>query len=147
VRPELLRYCPDAGGGSGDKQADYAAKLSAIRNVSIYIQILALTLLHIYTLPSGPPVLCSRSRGGGGGYPTPSHTRSHTLSYRIVMGFYSLSRSLSLSHTYMYVYHGSEDASSMATAGATANTTEGSSRASRESVLLCSHSHGESIGV
>jgi len=33
----------------------------------------------------------------------------------------------------------------MVTAGATANTTEGNSRASRESGLLCSHSHGESI--
>jgi len=33
-----------------------------------------------------------------------------------------------------------EGASSMATAGATANTTEGNSRASRESGLLCSHS-------
>jgi len=40
-----------------------------------------------------------------------------------------------------------EDASSIVTAGATANTTEGNSRASRESGLLCSHSHGESIGV
>jgi len=38
-----------------------------------------------------------------------------------------------------------EDASSMVTAGATAHTTEGNSRASRESGLLCSHSHGESI--
>ena len=38
-----------------------------------------------------------------------------------------------------------EDASSVATAGATANTTEGNSRASRESGLLCSHSHGESV--
>jgi len=38
-----------------------------------------------------------------------------------------------------------EDASSMVTAGATASTTEGNSRASRESGLLCSHSHGESI--
>jgi len=33
----------------------------------------------------------------------------------------------------------------MVTAGATANTTEGNSRASRESGLLCPHSHGESI--
>jgi len=40
-----------------------------------------------------------------------------------------------------------EDASSMVTAGATANTTVKNSRASRESGLLCSHSHGESIGV
>ena len=40
-----------------------------------------------------------------------------------------------------------EDASSMVTAGATANTTEGNSRASRESGLLCSHSHGESIAL
>jgi len=40
-----------------------------------------------------------------------------------------------------------EDASSMVTAGATGNTTEENSRASRESGLLCSHSHGESIGV
>jgi len=38
-----------------------------------------------------------------------------------------------------------EVASSMITAGATANTTEGDSWASRESGLLCSHSHGESI--
>jgi len=38
-----------------------------------------------------------------------------------------------------------EDASSTVTAGATANTTEGNSRASRESGLLCSHSHGEYI--
>jgi len=36
-----------------------------------------------------------------------------------------------------------EDASSMVTAGATASTTEGNSRASRESGLLCSHSHGD----
>jgi len=35
----------------------------------------------------------------------------------------------------------------MVTAGATANTTEGNSRASKESDLLCSHSHGESIGL
>jgi len=40
-----------------------------------------------------------------------------------------------------------EDASSMVTAGATANTTEGNSRASRESGLLCSHSHWESIDM
>ena len=40
-----------------------------------------------------------------------------------------------------------EDTSSMVTAGATANTTVKNSRASRESGLLCSHSHGESIGV
>jgi len=40
-----------------------------------------------------------------------------------------------------------EDASTMVTAGATANTTEGNSRASRESGLLCSHSHGESIAL
>jgi len=38
-----------------------------------------------------------------------------------------------------------EDASSMVTADATANTTVKNSRASRESGLLCSHSHGESI--
>ena len=38
-----------------------------------------------------------------------------------------------------------QDASSMVTAGATANTTVKNSRASRESGLLCSHSHGESI--
>jgi len=43
------------------------------------------------------------------------------------------------------VHGDSEDASPMVTAGATANTTEGNSRASRESGLLCSHSHGESI--
>jgi len=40
-----------------------------------------------------------------------------------------------------------EDAWSMATAGATANTTEDTSRASRESGMLCSHSHGESIVI
>ena len=29
VRPELLQYCPDAGtASSGDKAADYAAKLA-----------------------------------------------------------------------------------------------------------------------
>jgi len=44
-------------------------------------------------------------------------------------------------------YHDREDASSMVTAGATANTTVKNSRASRESGLLCSHSHGESIRV
>jgi len=43
--------------------------------------------------------------------------------------------------------HDREDASSMVTAGATANTTEENSRASRESGLLCSHSHGESIAL
>jgi len=43
------------------------------------------------------------------------------------------------------MYLDREDASSMVTAGATANTTEGNSRASRESGLLCSHSHGESM--
>jgi len=37
--------------------------------------------------------------------------------------------------------------SSMVTAGATATTTEGNSSASRESGLLCSHSHGESIAM
>ena len=42
-------------------------------------------------------------------------------------------------------YHDREDAPSMVTAGATANTTVKNSRASRESGLLCSHSHGESI--
>jgi len=42
-------------------------------------------------------------------------------------------------------YHDREDASSMVTAGATANTTVKNSRAFRESGLLCSHSHGESI--
>jgi len=40
-----------------------------------------------------------------------------------------------------------EDASSMVTAGATAITTEEDSRAARDSGLLCSHSHGESIGT
>jgi len=34
----------------------------------------------------------------------------------------------------------------MVTAGATANISEGTSRAAKESGLLCSHSHGESIG-
>jgi len=63
-------------------------------------QILALTLLHIHTLPGGPlPLLCSRSReGGGGGVPhslTHSHTQTGTLSYGIATGFYSLSPSLS----------------------------------------------------
>jgi len=38
-----------------------------------------------------------------------------------------------------------EGTSSVVTAGATANTTKGNSRASRESGLLCSHPHGESI--
>jgi len=42
-------------------------------------------------------------------------------------------------------YHDREGASSMVTAGATANTTVKNSRASRESGLLCSHSHRESI--
>jgi len=37
-----------------------------------------------------------------------------------------------------------EDAPSMVTAGATANTKEGNGGASRESGLLCSHSHEES---
>ena len=45
---------------------------------------------------------------------------------------------------YIYIYD-REDASSMVTAGATANTTVKNSCASRESGLLCSHSHGESI--
>ena len=40
-----------------------------------------------------------------------------------------------------------EDASCMVIAGATANTTEGDNRASRESGLLCSHSHAESIAI
>jgi len=44
-------------------------------------------------------------------------------------------------------YHDREDASSMVTAGATANTIERNSRASRESGLVCSHSHGESIAA
>jgi len=39
-----------------------------------------------------------------------------------------------------------EDAASKVTAGGTANTTEGNSRASRESGSLYVHSHGESIG-
>ena len=42
---------------------------------SMYVQILALTLLHLHTLPGGPlPLLCSRSRVGGRPYPTPSLT-------------------------------------------------------------------------
>ena len=55
--------------------------------------------------------------------------------------------------TYMHPTHmqvlrfDREDASSMVTAGVTANTTVKNSRASRESGLLCSHSHGESIGL
>ena len=41
-----------------------------------------------------------------------------------------------------------EDASSMVTAGATANTTEGNSRASRESGCCCVHIHtGNLLGV
>jgi len=43
---------------------------------------------------------------------------------------------------YSQRYHDKEDASSMATAGATPNTTERNGHASRESRLLCSHSHG-----
>jgi len=43
------------------------------------------------------------------------------------------------------LYNNREEAASMVTAGATANTTEGNCRASRESGLLCSHSHGESM--
>jgi len=36
------------------------------------VQILALTLLHIHTLPGGPlSLLCSRSREGGGPTPPP----------------------------------------------------------------------------
>jgi len=50
-----------------------------------------------------------------------------------------------LGSVYTVSYSDREDASSMVTAGATANTTEGNSRASRESGLLRSHSHGESI--
>ena len=46
---------------------------------------------------------------------------------------------------YTWLTRDREDASSMVTAGATANTTVKNSRASRESGLLCSHSHGESI--
>jgi len=40
-----------------------------------------------------------------------------------------------------------EAASSMVRAGVTANTTEENSRVSRESRLLCSHSHGESFAM
>jgi len=47
--------------------------------------------------------------------------------------------------TYFAVNNDREDVSSMVRAGATANTTEGNSRASSESRLLCSHSHGEPI--
>ena len=36
VRPELLQFCPDAGGaGSGDRSADYAAKLAAIKGAQV----------------------------------------------------------------------------------------------------------------
>jgi len=45
----------------------------------------------------------------------------------------------------LYLNTDREDASSIVTTGATANTREGNSRASRESGLLCSHSHGEYI--
>jgi len=38
-----------------------------------------------------------------------------------------------------------KDALSVVKTGATANTTEGNTRASRESGVLCSHSHGESV--
>jgi len=71
------------------------------------VQILALTLLHIHTLPGGPlpAALCRCSAHAltrGWSYPTPlahSHTQTHTLSYRIAMGVYSLSLSPSLSMT------------------------------------------------
>ena len=36
VRPELLKFCPDAGGPStGDRHADYAAKLAAIKGAQV----------------------------------------------------------------------------------------------------------------
>ena len=47
----------------------------------------------------------------------------------------------------IYIFIDREDASSMVTAGAIANTTVRNSRASRESRLFCSHSHGESIAI
>ena len=47
------------------------------------LQILALTLLHIHTLSGGPlPLLCSRSREGGGPTPPPRtlpHSDRHSL--------------------------------------------------------------------
>ena len=49
-----------------------------------HVQILALTLLHIHTLPGGPlPLLCSRAHAGMD-LPPPSHTPTlrHTLSPR-----------------------------------------------------------------
>ena len=52
---------------------------------------------------------------------------------------------------YVYIYVCTSvdrvDATSMLTAGATTNTTVKNSRASRESGLLCSLSHGESLAV
>jgi len=64
------------------------------------VQILALTLLHIHTLPGGLCHCSAHALTRGWSYPTPlahSHTQTHTLSYGIAMGVYSLSLSLSLS--------------------------------------------------
>jgi len=59
---------------------------------------------------------------------------------------YTIASNTPTIHTRKAAVPRQRDASSMVAAGATANTTEGNSRASRESGLLCSHSHGESIG-
>jgi len=56
--------------------------------LTLNVQIQALTLLDMHTLPGGPLLLlCSRFREGGRPHPTPSHTPTHSLSYGIAMGF------------------------------------------------------------
>ena len=79
------------------------------------------------------------------------HTCLHTVRYSVLHTCLHTSRHASLHtciHTCRHVRldtclhtHDREAASSMVTAGATANTTEGNSCASRESGWLCSHSH------
>jgi len=67
------------------------------------IQILGLTLLYIHTLPGGPlPLLCSRSREGGG--PTsPPRTLPHPEVARLLVNHFSFGDAR-LTSIYIYIY-------------------------------------------
>ena len=75
-------------------------------------------------------------------YTNLENVRIHVI-YRAVRAEYIVHGTVAAPPGYVNTDRG--DASSMVTAGATASNTKGNSRASRESGLLCSYSHGESI--
>jgi len=57
------------------------AGLGLVRGESLYEQILALTLLHIHTLPGGTPLLCCSPLMFAGGEKLPPRTLPHAYSF------------------------------------------------------------------